>query len=221
MTSESLPAQTTAPAPVTVDVWADIVCPFCYIGEARLRKAADPAVVIHPRAFQLNPDGGERESVMSYLARKFGSTEEQVRESQQRIVDLARAEGLPFTNDRVVGDTMNSHRLVLAALGEGGPALALDVREAIQRGHFGGTLDITDADALVDTAVKVGLDVDLARAAIDNDDLAQLVRAEHQQASQMGATGVPFTVVGERFGIPGMVETDQYAEVIARVREAH
>lgn len=205
--------------PVTVDVWADIVCPFCYIGEARLRKAADASVEIVPRAFQLNPEGGERESVLTYLARKFGGSEEQVAVSQQRIVDLAHAEGLPFTNDRVVGDTLPAHRLIAEAA-EDSAALALDVREAIQRGHFGGTLDITDHAALLDVAVEAGLDRAKGEAVLASDTHAETVRGEHAQASAMGATGVPFTVVGERFGIPGMVETDQYAQVIARVREA-
>lgn len=204
--------------PVTIDVWADIVCPFCYIGEARLRKAADANVTIVPRAFQLNPEGGERRPAMEYLAEKFGGTVEQVEASQQRIVDLAHAEGLPFSNDRIIGDTMPAHRLVAEAA-ETSPVLALDVREAIQRGHFGGTLDITDHAALVEVAVEAGLERDRAEAVIASQEHTDLVRGEHAQASAMGATGVPFTVVGERFGIPGMVETDQYAQVISRVRE--
>ena len=205
-------------SPVTIDVWADIVCPFCYIGEARLRKAADEDVTIVPRAFQLNPEGGERRPALEYLAEKFGGTIEQVEASQQRIVDLARAEGLPFSNDRIIGDTMPAHRLVAEAA-EVSAVLALDVREAIQRGHFGGTLDITDHAALLDVAVEAGLDRARGEAVLAADTHADAVRGEHAQASAMGATGVPFTVVGERFGIPGMVETDQYAQVIARVRE--
>lgn len=205
-------------ASVTIDVWADIVCPFCYIGEARLRKAADADVTIVPRAFQLNPEGGERMPALEYLAQKFGGTVEQVEAGQQRIVDLAHAEGLPFTNDRILGDTMPAHRLVAAAA-ETSATLALEVREAIQRGHFGGTLDITDSAALLEAAVTAGLDRETGEAVLASDRHADLVRTEHAQASAMGATGVPFTVVGQRFGIPGMVETDQYAQVIARVRE--
>ena len=201
---------------VRVDTWADIVCPWCYVGEARLRRAAESSavavdLVVH--AFELDPEHSEPERVIDMLSHKYGVTVEQARQMDDRVAELARAEGLPYTSDRVSANTFDAHR-VIAAAAEAGAGLA--VREAIQRGHFAGTVDLSSHASLIDAAVSAGMDRDLAARVLDGEEGTASVLADRAQARELGATGVPFTVVGGRLAIPGCVETAQYAQAIER-----
>lgn len=208
--------ETSAETPVYLDAWADIVCPWCYVGEARLRKAAEASgtpTQIRVHAYELDPNHGEPENVMDMLARKFGSAE-QAKQMDARVAELAAAEGLPYTSDRVSANSFDAHRLIAAGSQDG---RGLEVRDAIQRGHFDGSLDLSNHDHLADAAAAAGMDRERAAAVLASDEFTDQVRADQAQARELGVTGVPFTVVGERYAIPGAVDTAQYAEVIERV----
>ncbi|WP_159448786.1 DsbA family protein [Demequina sp. NBRC 110053] len=216
-TTETSVNDDAAAGPLRIDVWADIVCPWCYVGEARLRDAAlrtglPIELVVH--AFELDPRQDRPERVLEMLSRKFGVPPEQAQQMDERVAALARAEGLPYVSDRVTANTFDAHRLIAAAAEAG---LGLEVREAIQRGHFAGEVDLSSHDQLIAAAVSAGLDRDLAARVLDGEDYAASVLADESQARELGATGVPFTVVGGRLAIPGCVETEQYAQVIERV----
>lgn len=208
--------ETPEKTPVYIDAWADIVCPWCYVGEARLRKAAEASgvpVEFRVHAYELDPSHGAPEKVMDLLARKFGSAE-QATQMDARVAELARAEGLPYTSDRMSASSFDAHRLIAAGAEQG---LGLEVRDAIQRGHFDGSLDLSSHDHLADAAASVGLDRERAIAVLAGSEYSDQVRADQAQARELGVTGVPFTVIGERLAIPGAVDTAQYAEVIERV----
>lgn len=208
---------TTAPTALRIDTWADIICPWCYVGEARLRAAAaagDTPVELVVHAFELDPDHSAPERVLDMLSRKYGVAPEEAAAMDERVAELARSEGLPYTSERVTANTFDAHRLIAAAALEG---RGLEVREAIQSGHFAGTVDVSDHAALADAAQAAGMSRDRAVEVLASDEHAEAVRADQRQARELGASGVPFTVVGGRLAIPGCVETSQYAEVIARV----
>ena len=202
---------------LSVDVWADIVCPWCYVGEARLEKAAaaladDADVTITPHAFELDPNHSHPEKVLDMLARKYGGSPDQVGAMDSRVADMARAEGLPYTADRLTANTFNAHRLIAAAQNEAGLGLAL--LGAFQRGHFSGELDLGDVDALVATASGAGLDAERAREVLAGDEYADAVHADQAQAREYGVTGVPFTVVAHRYAIPGAGAAEHYEKVL-------
>lgn len=209
-----------------VDVWADIVCPWCYVGEARLERAVAqlasapgaPAVTIVPRAFELDPSHSHPERVLDMLARKFGGSPEQVEAMDARVAGLAAAEGLPYTSDRVTINTFDAHRLIAAAQAEADAGLS--VLSALQRGHFSGEIDLSDTDALVAAAGEGGLDAARAREVLAGDDYADAVRADIALARQLGVTGVPFTVVAERYAIAGAQPLEQYSHVLRTALEA-
>lgn len=218
--TDTASVDTSAPAALRIDTWADIVCPWCYVGEARLRAAAESGavpveLVVH--AFELDPAHSHPERVLDMLARKFGATPQDAAAMDQRVADLARVEGLPYSSDRITANTFNAHRLIAAASVDG---IGLEVREAIQRGHFAGTVDISDPNALADAAAGAGMDRARAERVLSGDDYSEEVRADQARARELGATGVPYTVVGGQLAIPGCVETSQYAEVIERVWRA-
>ncbi|MFN3866736.1 MAG: DsbA family protein [Demequina sp.] len=207
-------------AAIRVDTWADIVCPWCYVGEARLRAAAKAGsapveLVVH--AFQLDPSHAAPERVADMLSRKYGTSPEDAAAMDARVAELARAEGLPYSSDRVTANTFDAHRLIAAAAEDG---RGLEVRGAIQRGHFDGSVDISDPAALADAAATAGMDRDRAMQVLEGEDYGDAVKADQLHARELGATGVPFTVVAGRLAIPGCVETAQYAAAIERVRRA-
>lgn len=210
-------SETSTKPTVRIDIWSDIVCPWCYVGEARLRKAAESIDVpteFVVRAYELEPDHGHPEKMLDKLARKFGTSPEQAAEMDERVGTLAGAEGLPYESDRMSANSFDSHRLIAAAAVEG---LGLEVREAIQRGHFDGSLDLSSHEQLADAAASAGFDRTRALAVLESDEFTDEVRADQAQAREIGVTGVPFVVVGGRLAIPGAVDTTQYAEIIERV----
>lgn len=211
----------TSTPEVRIDVWADIVCPWCYVGEARLERAVatlsgEAEFTIHPRAFELDPGHTHPEKVLDMLARKYGGSPDQVGAMEARVAGLARAEGLPYTSDRVTVNTFDAHRLIAAAADAG---VGLEVLRALQRGHFSGDLDLSDAEAVAATVASAGLDEARAREVLASDAYAEQVRADQQLARQLGATGVPFTVVDQRYAIPGAAELAQYQHVLRTVIE--
>ena len=152
-------------------MWADIVCPWCYVGEARLEKAAaaltaQADVTITPHAFELDPNHSHPERVLDMLARKYGRTADEAVQMDSRVASLAAEEGLPYTSDRVTANTFDAHRLVAAAAEFG---VAIEVLRALQKGHFSGELDLSDGEALIATVASVGLPearINLAQAVI-------------------------------------------------------
>ena len=206
---------------LAIDVWADIVCPWCYVGEARLEKAAaslagDADVTITPHAFELDPNHAHPEKILDHLARKYGRTPDEVVQMDSRVATMALAEGLPYTADRVTANTFDAHRLIAAAAEFG---VALDVLRALQKGHFSGELDLSDTEALVAAVAGVGLPEARAREVLASDEFADSVRADEAQARQYGVTGVPFTVVAGRYAIPGAGAQEHYEKVLRTALE--
>jgi predicted DsbA family dithiol-disulfide isomerase len=204
-----------------IDVWADIVCPWCYVGEARLEKAAaaleaEAEVTIIPHAFELDPNHSHSEKVLEMLARKYGRTPDEVAQMESRVASLALAEGLPYTSDRVTTNTFDAHRIIAAAAEQG---VALAVMSALQRGHFSGELDLGDADAVVATASGAGLSEVRAREVLAGDEFADAVREDQALARQIGVSGVPFTVVASRYAIPGAAAQEHYEKVLRTALE--
>ena len=198
------------------------MCPWCYVGEARLRKAAaalgpDVDVQIHAHAFELDPNHQHPEKILDMLARKYGRSPQEVAGMDSRVAGLAQAEGLPYTSDRVTVNTFDAHRLIAAAAESG---VAGEVFRAVQRGHFSGELDLSDTDALVAAAASAGLGEARAREVLAGDEYADAVREDRATAMRLGVTGVPFTVIDQRFAIPGCVDVSQFEAGLRRALEA-
>lgn len=203
-------------------MWADIVCPWCYVGEARLEKAAaalsaEADVTIVPHAFELDPNHEHAEKVLDMLARKYRRGPDEVVAMDSRVAEMAVAEGLPYTSDRLTANTFDAHRVVAAAQAEAG--LGLAVLAAFQRGHFSGELNLGDPDALVAAASGAGFDEARARSVLAGDEYADEVAADQAQARAFGVTGVPFTVVAQRYAIPGAAAQPHYERVLRTALE--
>lgn len=191
-----------------IDFVADVVCPFCWIGWARLKRALagrpalDPDIVWRP--FQLAPDlppeGMDRKT---YLEAKFAPGV--LADMQARILDMGKGDGLEFRFGAIERspNTSRAHRVILWAAAEGQLDAAAD---AMFAAYFRDGRDIGDAKVLAQIAHEAGLDAGeiLRRLAADLD--AELIRAAHIGAVRAGVAGVPFYVFGERIGLSGAQE---------------
>ncbi|GAA3873809.1 DsbA family oxidoreductase [Saccharothrix violaceirubra] len=197
-----------------VDVWSDLVCPWCYIGTTRFERAlADfperADVVVAHRSFELDPgrDPGRVETVESMLVGKFGA---RGADMDGQVAELARAEGLTYRTDREVGSTLDAHRLLHHA-GEGRGRL----QHAMFEAHFGHAESLFTAASLAAIADRAGFDPDATRAVLaDPGAHLEAVREDERDAARLGATGVPFFVVDGRFGVSGAQPVEAFERVL-------
>lgn len=192
-----------------VEIWSDVICPWCGIGQHRLDAALkefahrDDVEVVH-KSFQLDPSFpvGTTKPVREMLRQKYGMSESQLRANMERIEGLAKLDGLqPYkvgSND--VGNTGYAHALLAWAAEQGMEDAAW---KRLYHAYFGEGGSIFDVDALVALAVELGLDGEGAREAITSGRYARKVTEDHEEARSLGATGVPFVVIDRKYGIAG------------------
>lgn len=205
-----------------IEVWSDVLCPWCYIGDARLEAAIKDSphadrIDVRIRTFQLDPDfPAEPTPVVDYLSAKKGLPVEQAEQMEAQVADLARAEGLPYAPNHPVQNTLDLLRLVHLGNEHG---VGWQYMTAMQAALFGGADGAFDPEALVRLGTGLGIPEDEIRDVLATDRYADAVRAEHEEAIALGARGVPFTVLARRIGIPGAVPTEAYGQAIAQAWE--
>ena len=209
-----------------VDVWSDIVCPWCYVGKRRFEKALarydrrDQVQIVH-RSFQLNP-AAPRDTTSSrreMLMHKYRLSPEQVVEMDARMMQTAAGEGLEFNLEgTLTGNTFDAHQL--AHLGQT-HGLQDAVVERLFRAYFTEQRSLFDQEPLVDLAAEMGLDRDEAAAALRDNRFADAVRADVDLARHIGATGVPLYVFDGRYGVSGAQAPETFLDVLQRAAADH
>ncbi|UUS35000.1 DsbA family oxidoreductase [Streptomyces changanensis] len=199
-----------------VEIWGDVICPWCYIGTARFEKALagfahrDQVEVVH-RSFELDPahDKAHIEPVHKMLADKFGP---QGPGMDRQVAKTAAGEGLAYRTDRQVGSTLDAHRLLHLAKAHGRQHQLLNL---LFDANFAQARTIFTPDALLDLALKAGIDEDEARRVLnDPDAYLDAVRADEQEAARLGATGVPFFVIDRRYALSGGQPAEAFAQAL-------
>jgi predicted DsbA family dithiol-disulfide isomerase len=193
-----------------VDVWSDVVCPWCYIGKRRLEAglalfAHRDTVDVVWRAFELNQsaprltDGSG--SYAARLAKKYGLSVAEAETKLRQMTDVAAAEGLDFRFDRIKpGNTFDAHRVLHLAAERGVQGA---VKERLLRAYMTEGEAIGDPEVLARLAAEAGLDVNDVRAVLASDAYSREVRADEREAQALRVTGVPFFVFGQRYGVSG------------------
>jgi predicted DsbA family dithiol-disulfide isomerase len=202
-----------------VEIWSDVVCPWCYIGKRRFEAALDrfahrDEVEVVWRSFELDPGAPTRHpgTLDDMLARKIGTTPAQAAAMNARVTALAAAEGLAYRLDRAQpGNTFDAHRLIHLAADHG---LQGAMKERMLKAYFTDGLAVGDPDALVQIAAEAGIDEAEARAVLAGDEYADAVRADGRRAAAFGIRGVPFVVVDEQYGVSGAQAPDAFLEVL-------
>jgi len=189
-----------------VEIWSDVVCPWCYIGKRRFEKAVAlfgrPVEVVW-RSYELNPGAPPlREgSSVERIARKYGISVEQAAAQYQRITNLARAEGLDYHLDRArSGRSFDAHRLVHLAKARG---IQDAVKERMLAGYLEEGIAIGLPEELTPLAVSAGLDAAAVAEVLAGDAYGDAVRDDHARAMEIGITGVPFFLIDGRFPVAG------------------
>lgn len=210
-----------------VEIWSDVVCPWCFVGKRRLEAAlADfehgEQVEVVYRSFQLDPSAPQHghELTTPMLARKYGRSEAEMRQMQQQLTDLAAEEGLAFRLQETLHTrTIDAHRLLHLALAEGGPALQATLKESLLSAYFEDAQDVGDHAVLRREALSVGLDAERVDEVLAGEEYADAVVADIDAAMDLGVSGVPFFVVGGRYAVSGAQPTDVFARVLQQAWE--
>jgi predicted DsbA family dithiol-disulfide isomerase len=199
-----------------VDIWSDVVCPWCYVGKARLEKAlashprgAEAEVVYH--AYELDPSypADQHETNLQLLSRKYGMAPEQARQADGQVAALARAEGLGFDAERPVGNTFDIHRVIRLGLAEG---VQRELVGAVNEAYFARARQVFDPAVLSEVAAGAGLDRAAVTRVLDGGGYADDVRQDEAQARQLGISGVPFFVFDQQLGVSGAQSTELFTQ---------
>ncbi len=209
-------------APVRIDVVSDIVCPWCFIGKRRLEKAIaqipDVPVEVHFRPYYLN-EWIPREGISrnDYLTQKFGSPE-RYSGIATRVAATAAQEGLVYDKEHISRqpNTIDAHRLIRWADAKG---LAPQMKQRLMDMYFTEGADLTDREVLVKAAADVGLDAATVRADLATDKDEAEIEQDVEQAKAAGIQGVPFYILGGKYGISGAQDPAALAQAIRQVAE--
>jgi predicted DsbA family dithiol-disulfide isomerase len=208
-----------------VEIWSDVVCPWCYIGKRRFEAALAEfpyrdQVEVEWKAFELDPTTesapagtvvGPRDQA-TRLAAKYGVDVERAQAMVDNVASQATAEGLEYRLDRAVpANTVAAHQVIHLALEHG---LQDAVKERLLRAYFTEGEAVGDRDTLVRLAAEAGLDADEVRGALDEDRYLDAVRADQAEAQALGIRGVPFFVVDRTYGVSGAQPADVLRQVL-------
>lgn len=205
-----------------IEIWSDVVCPWCFVGKRRLETAlggfahADQVEVVY-RSFELDPSAPHHghEKTLTTLAEKYGRTEAEMRVNMQQLIEVAADEGLEMRLfDNVHTNTIDAHRLLHLALATGGPGLQSELKEALLSAYFLRAEDVGDHEVLTVAAVAAGLDETRVRQVLTTQEYADAVAADIAQARAYGATGVPFFVVDQAYGISGAQPVEVFTQTL-------
>jgi len=215
---------------VKIEIWSDVVCPWCYIGKRRIESAlaefahADE-VEVHWRSFQLDPGAPTEptEGTATMLARKYGQSPEGAKQMQDRVEAVAAEEGLVYRlADTLHLNTVDAHRVIHLAHQQGGIELQGRVKEALLEAYFTHARNVADHRVLREVADATGLDPARVDEVLGSREFEQEVWADIEQAQAYGASGVPFFVIDQKYGVSGAQPTEVFTQVIEKAwSEAH
>jgi len=205
-----------------VDIWSDVVCPFCYIGKKRLEHVAAEAGIeldVHWHSFELDPNAPSKHerSNTERLAQKYNQSIEQTQQMQRNVAQAARSEGIEFNWEQAnSGNTFNAHRIIHLAQSQG---LGNRMKEALLHAYMTDGQAIGQADVVKKIAIEVGLDAAEVQAVLDSDAFAAEVRQDEQIArEQLNVTGVPFFVFDQRLALSGAQPREVFLQALQQVQ---
>ena len=206
-----------------VDIWSDVVCPFCYIGKKRLEAVAEEAGVeleVHWHSYQLDAEAPARQSISNSerLAQKYGRTVAEVEEMQRNIAEMAKAEGIEFNWQQANSvNTFDAHRLIHLAQSKG---LGNEAKEALFYSYMTQGLAIGERETLEDVAARIGLNPVEVDDLLDSKEYADFVEFDQEVArDQLKVTGVPFFVFDQRIALAGAQPRDVFLKVLEKAQQ--
>lgn len=200
-----------------VEIWSDVMCPFCYIGkrnfETALEKFADKGhIEVIWKSYQLNPSMSEvaKDSYQDYLVKHKGMSQEQVKGMLENVTQSAKDVGLEYNFDKaIMVNSLSAHKLIQFAKTKG---LGDQAEERLFLAFFTEGKNIADINTLVQLAKEIGLDKTEVKTAFTDEEYASLVNHDIQEARQIGVQGVPFFVLDRKYGVSGAQPAEAFSK---------
>lgn len=209
---------------MTLTIWSDFACPYCYIGETRLEKAIEELgikddVQIDYRAFELDPTAPKEVTTTTpeRFARKYGLSVDGAKQQIEHISELGRELGIDFRYMTTrYSNTRDAHRLMKLAEEKYDRATVRRLNEALFAAYFTENLVLSDHDVLTAKAVSVGMDEKEVREMLASDKYDDEVRFDEREAGMRGVRGVPYIVFNGEFAVPGAMSIDNFRQALKR-----
>ncbi|WP_338785892.1 DsbA family oxidoreductase [Metabacillus sp. FJAT-53654] len=205
-----------------IEIWSDIICPYCYIGKRRLEEALakfqhKEEVKIEYRSFELNPDAKVHyeEDNIELLSKKYGTSKEQIKAMNLQLTEQAKEVGLTYHLDKIKAtNTLNAHRLIHLAKQFGKEN---EMVERLFKAYFTEVRHVGEMKTLIELATEIGLDQQKVQSMLNSNEYEADVRAQEQDAQQIGVTGVPFYVINRKYAISGAQPSEVFLKVMEKV----
>lgn len=221
ITIQKIKSYTMPTAKMKVEIWSDVMCPFCYIGKRKFETALaqmpdSSAIEVTWKSFQLQPDlvTDPSKNTITHLAESKGWTMDYTRQAIGHVIQMAEGVGLQYNFDKaVVANSFDAHRLshYAAAMGKGN-----EMEEELFNAYFVDGKNTADQATLTALAVHIGLDEQAVKAVLQSDKYAAEVRQDIYEASQVGVTGVPFFVFNNKYAVSGAQDSKVFLEVLQK-----
>lgn len=209
-----------------IEIWSDIVCPFCYIGKRNFEKALEifpqkDEVEVEWKAFQLDPNfvqnPNEKLDLSESLAKKYNRSVEDMKQMQNQITQTAKTVGLDYDFDKAITfNTFNAHRIINKAKEKG---LDDKAEEIFFKAYFTEGKDMGNPEVLKTLSLEIGLNEDEIKDALENDKYGYEVNQDIQEAQQLGVSGVPFFVMDRKYGVNGAQPVEAFTQTLEKAYE--
>lgn len=205
-----------------VEIWSDFACPFCYIGKRRFEQAAQQVggrIKVEFRSYELDPGAPKKaeEDVHSMLAKKYGMTREKAKAMNDQLTAQAKEAGLDYQMDTIIlANTHDAHRLSHFAKEKG---KMNEFKERVLKAYFTESLHIADFNVLAQCAEEAGLIKEEAIEVLESGRYSSQVRADQEEAHEIGVQGVPFFVFNEKYAVSGAQSVESFVQVLQQVAE--
>ena len=202
-----------------IEIWSDIICPFCYIGKRNFETALaqfnekDQVEVVW-KSFQLDPSVPEvaEESQQDYLVKRKGMSASQVKSMLDNVTQMAKNAGLEYHLDQsVMVNSFKAHRLIQLAKKKG---LGNEVEERLFSAFFTEGLNVADTETLIGLGKEIGLDEESIKNALENKKYAEMIYKDIDEAQTLGVRGVPFFVFDRKYGVSGAQPPEQFLQTL-------
>ena len=207
-----------------VDIWSDVVCPFCYIGKKCLEHVAEQAGIeldIHWHSFELDPNAPAKHDTSNTerLAQKYGRSYAEMEEMERNVAAMAAAEGIDFQWQKAnSGNSFNAHRIIHLAQSKG---LGNEAEEAFFHAYMTEGLAIGEREVVEEIASRIGLDHAEVEYVLDSDELADFVRHDEKIArEQLNVTGVPFFIFDQKLALSGAQPREIFLQALQQAQSA-
>lgn len=202
-----------------IEIWSDVLCPYCYIGKRRLEQALDQFehsgdIEIEWKSFQLQPGAETRpeKNPAEHLAEVKGWSIEQTDQMFRRVTDMAAKEGLEFNmNDAIVANSFNAHRFAHYAKTQG---KGDEAEEALFKAYFTDGKNIDDTDTLVALGKEIGMNAEETRKVLESEEYGDAVKQDIQVSQNIGIRGVPFFLFDRKYAISGAQQSEVFLKAL-------